>query len=698
MSGILRSPLRFILRLLATAVVVLGTTVCALLLLDQVHRPTAPVDPGIAAVDTTRHARLLVLLVDSWRYESAIDPQLMPRVARLRTMGASWRLEGVFEGFTIPSVRAAFSGHAETQLVNLVRNFRFRALPIESFFLDASRLGKRSLVVAREPFTQFGPYFTERLPDTRVRDMYASDRIRPGIALDGYRAGDFDIVVCHYESADWVAHESGIHSARYRREFAYADSLIEAFAEARRPGDYLLVYGDHGHSATGEHKTGLDIPTFGLLLGPDVTPGITTSPLAMTDLRFIASHAMGIALRAAPYDTPQIARFLPTGADTSERLAAAPNAAPRAALRAVPRGVSRSVTDYLLAFIAVAVLALLGRVMLARVGAPVAWSPALFGVVALFAVEVAVQQLVTPRFTLFPLLLITLGVAATVRPWMERAAVVAVGLLFVSLLPFTGQAAGSAPIGLGALIPLYVAGIGAKFLFLAGVVGAVRWKRAAAWTLVLALLELRVWDHPLAAAAVLLAAGAAYAAADDASARRLALVVALQALVYFTLRLPLYQLAWIDLFLGAGWLVFQTRDDAWTDALLVSGAYTLTCGWLASSLEWGFLYTMFPAHLVELQVQYFLPVIVAKIPLLLILAIVVTGRGATRRLATLLLAYGAVRLAAAWGMRLAGASGAEVWPLAEQAAYVATFSTAVIAWGWHAHATARSTPDAKSLP
>ena len=127
-------------RTLAVAVLVLGSAVVALLSVDRVNRPARASDPGIASVDTTvRHRRLLLLHVDSWRDSSARDTALFPRTAQLRRLGASGTLEGDYEGFTVPAVRAAFTGVAETQLVNIIQNFRFSALP-----LPRVRFGRRT--------------------------------------------------------------------------------------------------------------------------------------------------------------------------------------------------------------------------------------------------------------------------------------------------------------------------------------------------------------------------------------------------------------------------------------------------------------------------------------------------------------------------------------------------------------------------
>lgn len=675
-------------RIITVGVAVLAVAVISLLLVDRVNTPVAVVDPGIASVDTSNHSRLLILHVDSWRYETALDSTIMPNVARLRRESASWKLETVFEGFTVPAVRAAFSGRDETQLVSLIQNFSFHRLPIGSFYLDASRLGKRTLVVAHDPWVQFGPYFEERLPESHGEDRITLDHRRPAIALDAFRNEKFDIVVCHYESADWVAHEDGIHSQRYRREFAYADSLIAAFAAARGPNDYLLIYGDHGHNETGEHKTGIDIPTFGMLFGPDVKAGVTADPLAMTNIRYIASHAIGIRLRSAAYSVGTISEFLPVSAD----FVASANAA--------TRGVSVNARDYWFAFAVLCSAALLCWWLLSLVPGDIPEFGVVVAIGMMFAIELAIRMwTASSTFTLFPLLLVALGLGTRKESWLVRLAIAALGLWFMTRL--TGVTRGSIkvvpePTALSALIPLYVAAIASKFLVLRGSIrsnpleSTSSSKRpiiiALAWTTLLALLEYRVWDHVLACAFVAVAGVIALLRASTSTEKRIAQIVVLQALIYFTLRLPLYQLAWIDLFLAALYLLARTHKGVGFDALLVTGTFALTCGWLATSLEWGFLYTLFSADTIEKHVQLFAPFILAKIPLVLVLALVVVDRVPTKRLVAVLFAYTALQFAGAWFLRLAGASGAELWPLAEQGMYLSTFVVAAVAWGWNARA------------
>jgi hypothetical protein len=703
---LLDSPLLFSVALLAGA----GA---ALLVADGVNRPPNQPDLGFVRVDSARTSHVLILLVDSWRHQTAIDSAIMPEVARLSREGASGRVETVFEGFSIPAIRAAFSGTAPTQLMNLIRNFHFRALPIESSFLDASRVGKRALVVGDEPFTQFGPFLEKRMPHAQGLDMYGLDRLRPGIALDAYRSGRYALVVCHYETADWRAHQYGIHSPYYTEAFAGVDSTIAAFARARRPGDYLLVFGDHGHNEAGEHKTGLDIPTHGLFIGPDIRPGVVFPSIPISDMRFIIDHALGIELRAPAREIAQLSQFLPlegAGAPVAETSDGAAHP-------------SRTFRDYvffalfLAAFGAATAIAVgsggrggRGRWRPSPVRAASAanaddvmtWPNA--AIATIFVGELLAQQQLHPAWSAFPFLTLAVGVLAWRADRVRGAVITLIALFFVTRFTLDAGAASliRAPVGVAALVPLYIAGCAAKFAIVLGAAFAGAPARAATIsadslrrglsagvvTAALAMLEFRVWDRPaLFIAAIAITALTLFRFRAGAH-RRVALVAFGYAVLYFTLRLPLYQYAWVDFFMVAVWLAGRAAPGAWLDALVITGAFALTSVWLPSGLEWGFLYGIFPAYVVELQVGWFVPFILLKIPMLLVLTWWATDTRPSRRFVALMFVYAGVRFVGVWVVRLAGGTGAGEWPMAEQGMYLTTFAIATV-WTYRAGVRAR---------
>lgn len=662
----MRSPLKS--RALLGVALLLGAA-GSLLVADSINNPPERARFGFAHVDTTRKSHVLILLVDSWRHETALDSTLMPAVNRLSRDGASGKLETVFEGFSIPAIRSAFSGSAPTQLMNLVRNFRFRALPIESAFLDASRIGKHSLVIGDEPFTQFGSFLEKRKPAGAGLDMYGLDKLRPAMALDAYRSGSYDLVVCHYETADWRAHEVGVHAPLYKTAFSKVDSIIADFARARRPGDYLLVFGDHGHNERGEHKTGIYIPAHGLFIGPDIRAGVIFPSLPIGDVRVVLDHALGIDLRIPELEAQRLATFLP--------VAAAARSAPE---RSSATGWSHSPRDYLLFALFLAALAGIILAAVPRDARKALVTPSAAIIVLLFIAEFLAQQQLHPAWSLFPFLMIVVGAIAWKADRWTGALIAAIALFFLSRISLGANAAAliRAPVGFTELIPMYVAGTSAKLAILLTITGRRRAIAAAAVTAALAMLEFRVVDAPVVYLAAIALAGAALLKFRTGDLHQLALVTFGYAALYFTLRLPLYEYTWVDLFILAVWLASRTASGAFLDALTITGAFALTCGWLPSGLEWGFLYGLFPAYVVELQVGWFVPAILLKLPLLLLLTWWATDTRPTRRCVALILIYAAIRFVAVWLVRLSGGTGAQVWPIAEQGIYLTVFAIAAV--------------------
>lgn len=662
----------------------------ALMLLDVVNRPAAASAGAVASGGRDPQHRVLVLILDGLRYETAIDSTIMPMVAALRASGASGRVETVFEGFSIPAIQAAFSGRAETQLLNLVRNFRVRALPLESVFQDLMRSGGRSVVVGSEAFVQFGPTLDRRVPTRTIGDMYDQDGRRPAMTLAAYREEQHALVVCHYNTTDWVAHEFGIHRPEYRAGFRHADSIVADFAAARRPNDYLIVFGDHGHNEAGEHKTGMDIPTFGLFIGPSVRPGSRFASLPLGDLRLVVSHMLGLPLRGGAYHVDVLAPLF-TDSLSNATAGTTPNAA------APAHSASRAPGEYLLA---VAMLALLAWVARAVLPAPAAgdstMTAAAFAMAALaFALELAAQRAYNAAWTLFPLLLLGVGIAMFRRDRLAGAFVTVVGAFFLSrLIPWSAAATiPIVPTGLATLIPLYAVAVVAKIGVLALIAGRRQWWLAGIVGGLLAVLGFRVVDHMLVFAGAIACSALWLWKARSPSQRQMAAVALGWCILYFTHRLPLYLYAWIDLFVAAFVLVHRARRSIATDALALTAAFTLTSGWLNGGIEWGFLYSTFPAYVVEYQVAWMVPLILLPFPILLVLLWWTTESRPSRTFVALSLLYLWIRVAAAWMVRLLGGGGEDVWPIAEQGAYVLVFVAAAV---W-ASRSPQTPADARSL-
>lgn len=80
--------------------------------------------------------RVFAVLADSLRYETAIDPVVMPNVARLFPRAARARVRSTRDAVTVPAIRAAFKGVERTELFDFVSSlFRGRS-GVTSLFTD----------------------------------------------------------------------------------------------------------------------------------------------------------------------------------------------------------------------------------------------------------------------------------------------------------------------------------------------------------------------------------------------------------------------------------------------------------------------------------------------------------------------------------------------------------------------------------
>ena len=255
--------------------------------------PTADSTPESRAVTP---GRVFVFFIDSLAYRLAIDPQAMPTLTSLAARGVQARVRPSRDATTVSSARAMFTGRDHFTILSFVDNFTAREKRQESLFAQLHGAGQRAVVFSDHTFRQFGDTGIEHhhyvgAAKTEVADQVQATRR----ALRGFVDGDHALTVAHVMFTDHAAHV-GVGSDQYRAAFRRADDLIGEIARALPPDASLFVVGDHGHDEAGRHMVGMDVPTYVLCLGPRFRPGVTLKTLPITDIRFFASWALGVAL------------------------------------------------------------------------------------------------------------------------------------------------------------------------------------------------------------------------------------------------------------------------------------------------------------------------------------------------------------------------------------------------------------------
>ena len=242
--------------------------------------------------------RVFVLLVESFRARTAFNPDLMPYVAAFKERGFSAELATVDEAATYGPIRAAFTGRDELKSLGAFSVFLEPPPPVRSIFSQLKNYGLSSIIYADQwTFHPFHPDVTLRLPRRAPLIPDAEGQTAQlRLAMNRFLAHQDQLVLFQLSVVDGVAHRFGIAHLEYRQMMLQVDALIRELDQALPPEDHLVIMGDHGHTESGRHGPGLDVPTVFLGRGPVFSRGTNAGLLPMTSVRYLLSRALQIPL------------------------------------------------------------------------------------------------------------------------------------------------------------------------------------------------------------------------------------------------------------------------------------------------------------------------------------------------------------------------------------------------------------------
>ncbi|MHC4948331.1 MAG: alkaline phosphatase family protein [Planctomycetota bacterium] len=294
-----------IIRSLHLVLLLVAICASALWTMDRLTAPIAAADDagtGDAGDGRPSHPgsdRMFVFVVDSLRYETAIDPERMPFLAAFRARALHGKMLPTHDAVTVPALRAAFTGEDRISVFGFVKNFRHRAEGFASLFTQLGADGGRTAVWSDGSFRQFDGDLAVREPhlvgegDRLTRQNNA---VEAGLAR--FLDGDDRLVIVHVTYSDHVAHQVGIHGERYHEEYLVVDDVIRSLDERLPPDASFVVMGDHGHDELGRHMMGLDVPTLFLARGPAFRAGHDLGTIPITDTRYLLGWGLGLPLVA----------------------------------------------------------------------------------------------------------------------------------------------------------------------------------------------------------------------------------------------------------------------------------------------------------------------------------------------------------------------------------------------------------------
>jgi len=239
-------------------------------------RPPAPGQP--LGDPLTR--RVVWVLVDALREDTALQPGVMPFLAELRQRGAWATMHSRPPSYSAPSYSVLFTGAWPDVSDGPALNLEYEEIPTwtqDDLASAVHRAGLRTAISAYNWFERLIPQGSVSAAYYTAGEDQAADRAVVDAALPWLQGGEYQFVFVHLDQVDYAGHyEGGPLDPRWDAAARRADDLLrEIAAHLDLSQDTLLVCSDHGQIDQGGHG-GQDpivlVEPF-LLVGAGVRPG-----------------------------------------------------------------------------------------------------------------------------------------------------------------------------------------------------------------------------------------------------------------------------------------------------------------------------------------------------------------------------------------------------------------------------------------
>jgi hypothetical protein len=249
--------------------------------------------------------RVVYILVDALRIDTANDASVMPNLYGLRQRGAWAKMHSRPPSYSAPSYSVIFTGAWPDVSDGPALNLEYEELPTwtqDNLFSAVHRAGAKTAVSAFNWFERLIPQNAVDAGFYTPGEDREADRAVVNAALPWLREGNYSLVFIHLDQVDYAGHyEGGPHDQRWNQAARRVDNLIgEIAAELDFQQDTLLITSDHGQIDRGGHGGDEDIVLLEpfLLLGVGVKAG-EYSDVEMVDIAPTLAALLGTNIPAS---------------------------------------------------------------------------------------------------------------------------------------------------------------------------------------------------------------------------------------------------------------------------------------------------------------------------------------------------------------------------------------------------------------
>lgn len=243
--------------------------------------------PGGAPVETRLTRRVVAILVDGLRVDTAANAELMPFLNQLRTQGASAVIHSRPPSYSAPAWSVLMIGAwpelSDGPAMNPTEGESIPAWTQDNLFTSIHKLGLKTAFSGTY-------YFPQGIPAAALDDSFlvyeetdAADQETTAAAINFIRSQEYPFLLVHLNQVDYAGHhEGGPKDPRWDQAAARSDQLIEKIVSTLDLArDSVLIFSDHGQINSGGHG-GQDAV---VLVQPFVVAGAGVKPGEYPDIQ-----------------------------------------------------------------------------------------------------------------------------------------------------------------------------------------------------------------------------------------------------------------------------------------------------------------------------------------------------------------------------------------------------------------------------
>lgn len=246
-----------------------------------------PPAPGIALGAQSTN-RVVIVLVDGLRVDTAENAAVMPELNKLRNQGSSAVMHNQPPSFSEAGYSTLMTGAWPEINDGPLFNLNYDQIPTwtqDNLFSEAHRKGIKTAVAGYYWFEKLIPSQDVDFHFYTSNDEKAADNEVINAALPWLKAKDSGLVLIHLDQVDYAGHHSGGPKAKAWNDAATrADTFIGQIAGAMDLNrETLIVLSDHGHIDSGGHGGTEEV----VLTEPFVMAGAGVIPGEYRDIQMV---------------------------------------------------------------------------------------------------------------------------------------------------------------------------------------------------------------------------------------------------------------------------------------------------------------------------------------------------------------------------------------------------------------------------